>query len=120
MRSPPPRKNPACVYCGKVEGIEAEHVFPRSWYPDTTPPEVQRLTVPACHACNTRFKKIEESVGHDLIMATNLDLPEAAGVYDRISRGWRLDRAKNEQDRSHRAGRLQKILRGVKWMPPDR
>ena len=88
MAATKPRGKPLCVYCGAAEGREDEHVFPRGWYPDTTPAAVQRLTVPACRPCNERFKKVEESVGHDLIMAMDLDRPEAAGVYERISRAW--------------------------------
>jgi hypothetical protein len=29
-----------------------DHVFPRSWYPDSTPAKVQRWTAPSCGKCN--------------------------------------------------------------------
>lgn len=107
-----------CVYCGKAPGVEAEHVFPRGWYPETTPATVQRVTVPSCKACNERFKKLEESVGRDLVMAMDVFAPEAAGVYATVSRAWRTDTARNERESKHREGHLRSILRESLPGPP--
>src|SRR4051812_38706332 len=60
MPSSAPRSEVACAYCGSAPAVDDEHVFPRSWYPDTTPSTVKRVTVPACRSCNVRFKAIEE------------------------------------------------------------
>src|SRR5690242_20656231 len=110
---------PVCIYCGKAPGVEAEHVFPRGWYPETTPPTVQRVTVPSCKACNERYKKLEESVGRDLVMAMDVWAPEAAGVYATISRAWRTDTARDERERKHREGHLRNILRDSAPGPPE-
>jgi hypothetical protein len=112
------RAKPICVYCCAAEGVDREHVFPYSWYPDTTPPEVQRLTVPACRACNERFKRHEESVGHDLIMVADSARPEAAGVHERLSKSWRADQAKTAKEGKHRLIKANRIWRTMRWADP--
>jgi hypothetical protein len=100
--------------------MEAEHVFPASWYPDTTPPTVQRLTVPSCPACNDRWERIERELGHELLMVLSPNHPEIAGVHARLSRAWQVGAAKNARDARHRAGKALKILRSMVWVEPVR
>ena len=51
-----------CTYCLKnlEEGVTRDHVFPKAWYPDSTPINIQRWKVPACKKCNGKFQKIED------------------------------------------------------------
>lgn len=51
----PKKPKPICIYCQNDEGSTRDHVFPASWYPDTTPHEIQRRTLPCCPACNRRL-----------------------------------------------------------------
>ncbi|MBI2676913.1 MAG: hypothetical protein HYX21_03160 [Candidatus Yanofskybacteria bacterium] len=39
-----------------------DHVFPDAWYPDSTPANVQRWTVPACRKCNAKLQVIEDEL----------------------------------------------------------
>jgi hypothetical protein len=50
-----------CIHCGAaVDETTKDHVFPASWYPETTPEEIQRWTAPSCGACNNRLGSIEK------------------------------------------------------------
>jgi hypothetical protein len=39
-----------------------DHVFPGSWYPDTTPDAVRRWTAPSCERCNGYFGHLEKEL----------------------------------------------------------
>jgi hypothetical protein len=51
-----------CVHCLNPAGNTRDHVFPRSWYPESTPEDVQRPTVPSCRPCNGKSGKLENYV----------------------------------------------------------
>jgi len=70
-----------CVHCG--EGLAEEtrdHVFPASWYPLTTPSEVERWTVPSCRKCNCTLGKKEKELFIRLAMCVDPRKAEAAGL----------------------------------------
>lgn len=50
-----------CVHCLRDPVDRSwDHVFPRSWYPDTTPPNLYKWQVPSCIPCNSALGKIEQ------------------------------------------------------------
>ena len=52
-----------CVHCYRVlKKKTKDHVFPSSWYPENTPENVQRWTVPSCRECNEKFGEMEKEV----------------------------------------------------------
>src|SRR5437868_14538801 len=56
-----PKSDGKCIHCRKVMAEKTkDHVFPSSWYPDSTPANVQRWTVPSCARCNKDFGAMEE------------------------------------------------------------
>lgn len=105
-----------CTYCHLKKATDREHVFPASWYPGNTPATVQRLTVPACHSCNSRWQRVEESVGHDLLMICDDKHPDIAGVLERITNGWDAARAKDPKDAEFRQRRAKGILQSTRWV----
>ena len=64
MKSPNLKKEPACcVHCLRlIESPEGDHIFPSSWYPDSTPATVQRWTVPSCPECNRKLGQLEQDL----------------------------------------------------------
>jgi hypothetical protein len=108
---------PLCIYCGAAEGVQAEHVFPSSWYPDSTPLTCQRLTVPSCPTCNARFKGAEERFIAPVMMSL-VDCDDSRGVYDRLSRSWKPDHGKSERDQAHRGAKLLSTLSRVQFKNP--
>jgi hypothetical protein len=52
-----------CVYCLKdYQSGSWDHVFPRSWYPNTTPQDMEKWKVPSCIPCNHEFSKTEQDL----------------------------------------------------------
>ena len=107
-----------CAYCDSAEGREGEHVFPRSWYPDTTPPTVQRLTVPACRDCNERWEQVERKLADEILLVVSPNRPEIAGVQERLTRAWKATAEQKPDERRHRIGRASKVLKTMLWAPP--
>jgi hypothetical protein len=70
-----------CVHCCILKGKESkDHVFPTSWYPETTPVNVQRWTVPSCRECNRRLGKIERELFMRLALCVDPRRAEASGL----------------------------------------
>ena len=83
-----------CVHCLKdAEERNSDHVFPESWYPDSTPPNVEKWQIPSCIPCNTDYGKLEQ----DFLLKVGLCLdpfePASASI-------------------------VQKSLRSLKSLPP--
>jgi hypothetical protein len=56
-----------CVHCLKdVAKRNWDHVFPVSWYPDSTPPNTEKWKIPSCIPCNSSYGKIENDL-RDLV-----------------------------------------------------
>jgi hypothetical protein len=55
-----------CVHCLKEAGDTMDHVFPKSWYPDSTPENMPKPKVPSCKKCNNDLGKIEDIVFNKL------------------------------------------------------
>lgn len=70
-----------CVHCQRpLKSKTRDHVFPRSWYPETTPANVQRWTVPSCANCNEKFGQMEKELFVRLVLSVGPVKAEAAGL----------------------------------------
>jgi hypothetical protein len=105
------------VFCLARPAKEGEHVLPKSWYPSTTPETVQRVIVPVCTVCADEFEKAERAFAHPLLMAIEPTSPEVVGVSQAFQRSWQFDRAPTDREARHRAGRLRKLAREMKFVP---
>lgn len=63
-----------------------DHVFPASWYPETTPGDVQRLTVPSCGPCNNRLGNSERELFVRLALCVDPRKAEASGLSSKAMR----------------------------------
>ena len=100
-----------CVLCLRAtNSLTSDHVFPRSWYPKTTPSDIEKWQMPACHDCNQRYGQLES----DLLLRVGLCLDptdfKSLGISDRIHRSIDPAQAKNARDREHRRKRREKLL----------
>ncbi len=76
-----------CIHCGKaVDETTKDHVFPTSWYPETTPEDTRRWTAPSCGECNNSLGSMEKKVFSRLILCVDPQKPEAAGLYAKLKR----------------------------------
>jgi hypothetical protein len=68
-----------CVHCLQtVEAITEDHLFPKSWYPETTPPDLEKWTIPACGPCNSAHGENESELR--LLLAACVDPKSEAAV----------------------------------------
>ena len=52
-----------CPYCLKsFKRLTKDHIFPKSWYPESNPKNIQRLTIKVCNLCNKTHGKNEEEL----------------------------------------------------------
>jgi len=81
-----------CVHCLRLtETPQADHVFPDSWYPDSTPATVQRWTVPSCPECNSKLGQLEKDLLIRLGLCIDPKSEAASGLASRVFRSLGLD-----------------------------
>lgn len=88
----PSGANEKCVHCARtLEKKTKDHVFPRSWYPDTTPSSTQRWTVPSCGECNGQSGQREKELFVRLALCVDPRKIEVAGLSERAVRSFGID-----------------------------
>lgn len=100
-----------CVHCLRpAEAMEADHVFPDSWYPDTTAPTVQRWTAPSCPECNRKLGQLENDLLLRLILCIDPKAEAASGLASKALRSLGIDADElTEEEKAHRDKRKAKI-----------
>ena len=89
-----------CVYCLRsVQEATEDHVIAQSWYPESTPENVEKWKVPSCRPCNTRYSKLEDDLKIRLAFCVDPSNPAAQGVYERARRALDPHMGKNPTDR---------------------
>lgn len=93
-----------CVHClRQSEFITADHVFPNSWYPDTTPSSVQRWTAPSCPECNRELGQLENDLLIRLVLCIDPKSEAASGLASKALRSLGLDTDElPEKEKAHR------------------
>jgi hypothetical protein len=100
-----------CVHCLRPsESVTADHVFPSSWYPDTTPASVQRWTVPACSECNRELGRLEKDLLVRLVLCVNPKSHAVSGLASKALRSLGIEGNElSEPEKSHRRKLRDKI-----------
>ena len=101
-----------CVHCLKEFPSRTwDHVFPKSWYPETTPPNLEKWQIPSCVKCNKEYGRLEE----DLLIRIGLTLDptdeRSRGIVDKALRAINPHHGRNARDRSRREARKRKLFR---------
>ena len=97
-----------CVYCRNDfphVSLTRDHVIAGSWYPQSTPQTVQRITALSCRTCNTdRYSASERYLFLRLAACVDPKLPGADGIWEKAK--WTMDvtRAGDDKERAHRQG----------------
>jgi len=107
-------KKDRCVYCLRFsKDITDDHVIPRSWYPDTTPPNVEKWQVPACAACNSKYSKAEGKLLQ--LMGLCLEPSDFAslGIAEKAMRAFMPSAARNDKDKQNRANQLNLLMKRI-------
>lgn len=101
-----------CIHClQRSDEMTWDHVFPVSWYPDTTPADLEKWKVPACRKCNEEYGRLER----DLLVRLGLCVPPetagAAGIVDKVLRTLDPGAARNDKDKRARAADRARVIR---------
>lgn len=108
-KRPPPGR---CVHClGYFDELTWDHVFPEAWYPETTPPNIEKWKIPSCWICNQLHSKSEGGLLIRLGLCVAPDDPNSAGIVEKALRSMNPEYGKNERDSAARTALRQKILK---------
>lgn len=92
-----------CVHCLK-DPVERnwDHVFPVSWYPDTTPRNLSKWKIPSCISCNHSLGELEQKFF--VLVAKCLDPhdPASSSIVAKAKRATNPEAAKTNADRAAR------------------
>lgn len=112
-RKPPPIGK--CVHCLTDNVLRNwDHVFPKSWYPNSTPENISKWVIPTCYECNTEYGKLEEDLLVRLACCIDPQIAESSGIYQKVLRSMDSAYAKNPKDAQRRIDRRNKILNELK------
>jgi len=104
-------ENQYCIHClGYFEELTDDHIFPKSWYPDSTPENTEKWVAPACFECNNRLGKIEEEAYKKFALSVSKNDIAASGVSEKVTRLYNPSLAKNEKDKRRKEANIRKII----------
>ena len=106
-----------CVYCLEhFDDLTWDHVFPNAWYPNTTPPNIEKWKAPSCAPCNAKLGQIEESFLLKLSLCLDRTDPSTVGVVERAIRAIEPVSGRDQNDIRHREQKrkrtIQELLAG--------
>lgn len=110
-----------CIHCLlHVEKPTSDHVFPKSWYPDSTPPNVERWQAPSCEDCNRRYGRLEEALLEKFSLCLDDNALASLGLGSRLVKALDPTRGRDEKDTRIRESRARKLLEGQHVPAGDR
>jgi hypothetical protein len=115
------KSNPGrCVHClQQVDAITEDHLFPRSWYPATTPQNLAKWKFPACGPCNKEYGKMEEELRLLLAACVDPKSDAAAGIWARALDSIDPDKARDPVDALKRKSARRRFLARVREADPS-
>lgn len=109
---------PPCVHCLNPAGNTRDHVFSASWYPESTPEDVQRPIAPSCTPCNGKFGKLENDLLGRLALCIDPTKAESAGIAAKALRAVGIG-VEGELSSKEKAIRSKLKTRLIREMIPD-
>jgi len=107
-KRPPSTK---CVHCVRFfEELTWDHVFPESWYPDTTLPNLAKWKIPSCKPCNSEYGRLEDDLMIRIGLCLDPNDPKSLGIPQKAVRAISPQFAKDENDRLLRDAKRRQIL----------
>jgi len=110
-----------CVHCLKYSReITRDHIFPKSWYPDNTPSDLERWTAPACLDCNQKLGELEEDIFIRMAMCVDRKEIASSGISTKAMRALGIIRVNlSEKERGARNAKLKEMLKDLQPVPPN-
>jgi hypothetical protein len=103
-----------CVHCLR-DPVERnwDHVFSRSWYPESSKPNEYKWQIPSCLPCNSALGKIEEDFLRRIALTLDPDNSASRGLIEKALRSMNASAGKNEKDSEIRERLRQRVLADV-------
>lgn len=100
-----------CVHC-LSDNVPRnwDHVFPKSWYPDSTPNNMEKWKIPSCYKCNTEYGAIEQDLLMRLACCVDPNAAASSGIYKKVLRSMDARYATNRKEANIRIARRNKLL----------
>jgi|HubBroStandDraft_4_1064222.scaffolds.fasta_scaffold02650_4 hypothetical protein len=116
-----PKSDGRCIHCReRLIKATKDHVFPDSWYPMSTPSEVQRWTAPSCGRCNHDFGEMEKELFVRLAFCVDPQNVGASGLSKKAIRSFGIGASGlSEKERRHRVALRDKIRDEVRPYSSD-
>ena len=114
MKRPP--SDGRCIHC-RVSLCEQteDHVFPKAWYPDSTPQTVNRWTAPSCRRCNKESGEREQELLLYMGLCVDPRKLEAAGIAERVKRSFGIGvKGLSPKETRIREARKNRVLASLK------
>ena len=99
------------VHCLKdMEERNSDHVFPELWYPDSTPPDLEKWQIPSCIPCNSEYGKLEQDFLVKVGLCLNPHHPASKSIVEKSLRSLKAAAGRNPHDAQRRLAKGRKIL----------
>ena len=86
-----------------------DHVFPKGWYPPTTPPNLEKWKVPACLKCNREYGVLEEDLFTVIALCLDPDDIDTKALVDKALRSIDPSAGRDGKDKKKRAQRRHRV-----------
>jgi hypothetical protein len=103
-----------CIHCLR-DPVERnwDHVFPESWYPDTTPANLYKWQIPSCIPCNSQLGKIEDEFRVLVAFCLDPKAPASRSIVEKALRAINPELAKSPSDRRARESLARRVKRHI-------
>ena len=102
-----------CVHCLRYfHKRNWDHVMPRSWYPTSTPINMEKWKIPTCIKCNSEYGVLEEDM-FTLLALTIERSASSAGIHERALRSIDPRQGTSKGDRKSRLAKRNRIMTSI-------
>jgi hypothetical protein len=98
----------------EFEQLTSDHIFPKCWYPETTPATQEKWKVPACDGCNQKYSRIEADLLVRLGLCVDPQDARAAGIGERAVRALTPRYGKGSLDQFMRKKKRRKLMKEMR------
>ena len=110
-RPPKPGK---CVHCLRTPVCRNwDHVFPESWYPETTPANLAKWKIPSCVRCNRELGAVESEFFVRIALCLDPNAPAFKGLSEKALRAMSPKYASTAADKRARESLGRRITSGL-------
>lgn len=104
-----------CIHCGKhFDELTSDHVFPKAWYPESTPPNLEKWQAPSCRRCNNEHGQLEEDLLYRIGLCVGNEALESLGIGTKVVNAMNPRRAKSVRDEEIRFKKMKSLLAEIR------